>query len=107
MPYPSPPETEDETVSESSDTEEDSKSKETVNAEDTVSDNDRPLAQSMTYQFHNCHAVYLNSHNAHGVKVKNAGNNTPQVTCMSSPPFFFFNCDFRADEVSLAHAFRQ
>lgn len=86
MPYPNHPETEDDAGSDTSGTEEDSKSKETVDPEDTVSDDDRP--QHMTYQFHNCQNVFMNAFNAHGVKVENAGNIAPQVTCMSSSLFF-------------------
>ena len=79
-------ETEDRTVSDTSETEEDSKSEETANEEDTVSDSDVDRPKHMTYHttIDNCQAVYINSYNAHGVNVRNAGNNAPQVTCMSS-----------------------
>lgn len=77
--YPSLPDIE-ETESDASGTEEDSKS------EETVSEDDRP--QHMTYQFHNCQNVFMNAFNAQGVKVENAGNNAPQITCKSSSFFF-------------------
>lgn len=59
---------------------EDNRSEDTANAEDTVSDDDRP--HQMTYQFHNCQTIIMNAFNARGVKYENAGNNAPQVTCM-------------------------
>ena len=88
-PYQNPPEAEDDTVTASdtseSITEEDSKSKKIPDADskDTISD-DSPKARPrhMTYEFHNCQNVFMNSFNAEGIKVENAGNNTPQVTCM-------------------------
>lgn len=91
MPAPSPslPDIEEETESDTSGTEYDSKSEETVaDADDSVGDDDCP--QHMTYQIHNCQNVYMavNAFNAHGVKVKNAGNNTPHVNCMSFAIFF-------------------
>ena len=49
-------------------------------AEDVVNDGDRPI--NRTY-FINCQAVYSNSFNAQGVKVKDSGNHLPQVTCVS------------------------
>lgn len=57
------------------------------NAEDgIVSDGNGRI--NRTYQFYNCQAVYMNAFNARGVKVKDSGNNFPQVTCMSfSLPF--------------------
>jgi hypothetical protein len=91
VPSRSPPETEDGTEtddgtgSDTSGTDEDSESKETPDTEHAVGDDDRP--QHMTYHFTNCRHVFLNAFNAHGVKVRNAGNNAPQVICMSSPFF--------------------
>ena len=65
--------------------EDDGKSKETSEAEDTVSDDNRPKRMTYQLQFRGCRDVYLNSFNADDVKVENSGNNTPQVICMSSP----------------------
>ena len=96
MRHPSLPETEDT----GSDTEEDSKSKETADVENTVSDDDRP--QHTTLHIHNCQNVYMNAFNNQGVKFENSGNNIPQLTCMSSS--LFSSCDFRADELSLAQS---
>ena len=76
----------EEGTTDTSETEEDSRSEDTANAEDTVSDDDRP--QQMTYQFHNCQTIIMNAFNARGVKYENAGNNAPQVTCMSFLIFF-------------------
>lgn len=84
----------DDAGSDTSGTEEDSKNKETAVVEDAVGDDERP--QHTTYQFHNCANVFMNAFNAHGVKVENSGNNKPQFTCMSS---LLLSCDFRADEV--------
>ena len=51
-------------------------------ADDIPANDDIDSPIHRTYQFDNCH-VYMNSFNASGVKVKNSGNNTPQVTRMS------------------------
>ena len=39
------------------------------------------------YHFQNCGTVYMDSFNARGVRMKNCGNNVPQVTCS----LFFFS----------------
>ena len=49
-------------------------------AEDVISDDDRPI--NRTY-FINCQAVYTNSFNAQGVKVRDSGNLIPKVSCIS------------------------
>jgi hypothetical protein len=48
--------------------------------EDVVLDDDRPV--NRTYYI-NCQAVYSNSFNAKGVKVRDSGNHRPQLSCMS------------------------
>ena len=71
-------------------TEEGDEIEETDNAEDTLSDNG-PM--NRTYQFYNCQTVYMNAFNNRGVKVKDSGNNIPQVTRMSYSLFLLhFQC---------------
>ena len=41
------------------------------------------------YQIQNCGTVYVDSSNAHGVRMENCSNNVPQVTCSLSYLFFF------------------
>ena len=65
-------------------------------AED-VSDDDRPI--NRTYYI-NCQAVYTNSFNAQGVKVKDSGNYLPQISCMSCSLCF---CNFCAHYPCLIH----
>ena len=49
-------------------------------AGNVVIDGNRPV--NRTYYI-NCQSVYTNSFNAKGVKVKDSGNQLPQVSCMS------------------------
>lgn len=56
-----------------------SKNEKIDDAEDVVSDGDRSI--NRTYYI-NCQAVYANSFNAQGVKVRDSGNHIPQVSCM-------------------------
>ena len=42
------------------------------------------------YHFQNCGAVYINSCNAHGVRMENCSNNVPQVTTCSLFLSFLF-----------------
>ena len=60
-----------------------------LEAEDVVLDDDRPLAVNRTYII-NCQTVtvYSNSFNAKDVKVRDSGNNTPQVSCKSCSLLF-------------------
>lgn len=83
MPYPSPPVTED-GRSDAPDAEQ-NHTKNIDDIEIELSDDGRPL--NRTYQFHNCQTVYMNAFNAHGVKVKNSGNQTPKITCTPCPLF--------------------
>ena len=57
-----------------------SNTEEIDDAEDVAINGDRPV--NRTYYI-NCEAVYTNSFNAKGVKVKDSGNHLPQVSCMS------------------------
>jgi hypothetical protein len=41
------------------------------------------------YHFQNCGTVNIDSFNARGVRMKNCGNNLPQVTCLFIFLFFF------------------
>ena len=80
--YPKLPDIKEEEINESdtSGTEEDSKSQD---AEDAVSDVDLPQPH-MTSLNRNCQNVYVDSYNAHGVKVENSGNIAPRVSCVFS-----------------------
>ena len=60
--------------------EDDSETEEIGEAEDVVFNGDRPLAVNRTY-YVNCQAVYTNSFNAKGVKIRDSGNHNPQVSC--------------------------
>ena len=47
------------------------------------------------YHFESCGTVYMDSLNAHYVKIKNCGNNVPNVTCslfLSFSPHFCSHC---------------
>ena len=55
-----------------------------------TNDDDSPIHR--TYQFDNCH-VYINSFNAHGVKVNNSGNYAPRVTRLSCS-LLQFSCNY-------------
>ena len=59
-----------------------SKTEEIDDAEDVVSDDDPSRPINRTYYI-NCQAVYTNSFNAQGVKIRDSGNYLPQVSCMS------------------------
>jgi hypothetical protein len=69
-------------VSNALEVEDGSKIEEIDDAEDVVFDDNRPV--SRTYYI-NCQTVYSKSFNAKGVKVRDVGNQLPQVTCMSCP----------------------
>ena len=58
------------------------KIEETNDAEDVASDDDRPVNRTY-YVINNCQAVYVKSFNNTGNKVRDAGNQRPQVSCMS------------------------
>ena len=57
-----------------------SKTEEIDDAEDVVTDDNRPV--NRTY-FINCQTVYSKSFNADGVRIRDVGNHLPQVSCMS------------------------
>lgn len=46
-----------------------------------------------SYQFDNCH-VFINSFNAHGVRVNNSGNYAPRVSRLSNSLSYYFSCKF-------------
>ena len=41
---------------------------------------------SKIYQIQNCGTVYMESSNAHGVRMENCGNNVPQINCLLNFP---------------------
>ena len=96
-PVPDPDETDESTSKDMGDT------------EDIVSHNDHPLTRTRThtrtYQFHNCQAVYVNSCNARGLRVNNAGNNAPRVACMFCA--LLLSCPRSLGLSCLAHISRQ
>ena len=51
-------------------------------------DEDKRLIRKI-YHFKNCGTVYMDSLNAHDVRVKNCGNNVPNVTCSLFLLFLF------------------
>ena len=53
------------------------------NIQDINEDNCRCQIHKI-YHFQNCGPVYIDSFNAHGVKMENCGNSVPQVTCSLS-----------------------
>jgi hypothetical protein len=56
-----------------------------------INDSEDNRRNQKIYQFQNCGAVYMDSHNAHGVRIENCGNIVPQFTCSLSFPLILFS----------------
>ena len=54
------------------------------------------------YHFQNCGAVYMDSFNAHGVRMENCGNNVPQVSCsLSFSPQFYSHLTYPCNIIQI------
>ena len=72
----------------------DSRSPETQTCNIQEIDEDKRITCKI-YHFESCGTVYMDSLNAHYVKIKNCGNNVPNVTCslfLSFSPHFCSHC---------------